>query len=70
VAADPHFADDPELQAFTSMLPNAKFAPTIANWEEMADTTTRALQQIYLGEAPPEQALGDAATRINELLEE
>jgi multiple sugar transport system substrate-binding protein len=70
VAADPHFAGDPELQAFTSMLPNAKFAPTISNWEEMADTTTRALQQIYLGEAPPEQALGDAAARINELLEE
>jgi multiple sugar transport system substrate-binding protein len=70
VAADPHFADDPELQAFTSMLPNAKFAPTISNWEEMADATTRALQQIYLGEAPPAQALGDAAARINELLEE
>ena len=70
VAEDPHFADDPELAAFTSMLPNAKFAPVIPNWEEMADATTRALQQIYLGEAPPEQALGDAAARINELLEE
>jgi multiple sugar transport system substrate-binding protein len=70
VAEDPHFADDPELAAFTSMLPNAKFAPIIPNWEEMADATTRALQQIYLGEAPPEQALGDAAARINELLEE
>jgi multiple sugar transport system substrate-binding protein len=70
VAEDPHFADDPELAAFTSMLPNAKFAPIIPNWEEMADATTRALQQIYLGEAPPEQALGEAATRINELLAE
>jgi multiple sugar transport system substrate-binding protein len=69
-AADPHFADDPELAAFTSMLPNAKFAPIIPNWEEMADATTRALQQVYLGEAPPEQALGEAAARIDELLEE
>jgi multiple sugar transport system substrate-binding protein len=69
-AADPHFADDPELAAFTAMLPYAKFAPIIPNWEEMADATTRALQQVYLGEAPPEQALGDAAARINELLQE
>jgi multiple sugar transport system substrate-binding protein len=70
VAEDPHFADDPELRAFTSMLPYAKFAPIIPNWEEMADATTRALQQVYLGEAPPEQALGEAAARINELLEQ
>jgi multiple sugar transport system substrate-binding protein len=70
IAEDPHFADDPQLAAFTAMLPYAKFAPIIPNWEEMADATTRALQQIYLGEAPPEQALGDAAARINELLAE
>ncbi len=68
VAADPHFADDPQLQAFTSMLPYANFAPIIPNWEEMADATSRALQQIYLGEAPAEKALGDAAKRIDELL--
>jgi multiple sugar transport system substrate-binding protein len=70
VAEDPHFADDPQLAAFTSMLPYAKFAPIIPNWEEMADATTRALQQVYLGEAPPEQALGEAAKRIDELLEQ
>jgi multiple sugar transport system substrate-binding protein len=68
IAQDPHFADDPQLAAFTSMLPNAKFAPIIPNWEEMADATSRALQRIYLGEAEPEQALGEAAARIDELL--
>jgi multiple sugar transport system substrate-binding protein len=68
VAEDPFFADDPQLAAFTSMLPYAKFAPIIPNWEEMADATTRALQQIYLGEAAPEPALGEAAARIDELL--
>jgi multiple sugar transport system substrate-binding protein len=70
VAEDPHFADDPQLAAFTELLPYAKFAPIIPNWEEMADATTRALQQIYLGEAAPEQALGEAAGRIDELLKE
>ncbi len=69
VAADPHFADDPELAAFTSMLPYAKFAPIIPNWEEMADATSRALQRIYLGEATPEEALAEAAAKINALLE-
>jgi ABC-type glycerol-3-phosphate transport system substrate-binding protein len=28
-AADPHFANDPQLRAFTDLLPNAKFAPLI-----------------------------------------
>jgi multiple sugar transport system substrate-binding protein len=70
VANDPSFKDDPYLAAFTEMLPYAKFAPIIPNWEEMADATTRALQQIYLGEAAPEQALGEAAARIDELLEQ
>ena len=70
VAEDPHFADDPQLAAFTELLPNAKFAPIIPNWEEMADATSRALQQIYLGKAAPEQALGEAAARIDELLEQ
>jgi multiple sugar transport system substrate-binding protein len=68
IAEDPHFAEDEELKAFTSLLPNAKFAPTIANWEEMADTTSSALQRIYLGEAPAEEALAEAADKINGLL--
>jgi len=68
VAEDPHFADDPQLAAFTELLPYAKFAPIIPNWEEMADATSAALQRVYLGEATPEQALGEAAERINQLL--
>jgi multiple sugar transport system substrate-binding protein len=68
VAEDPHFANDPQLAAFTELLPYAKFAPIIPTWEEMADATSRALQRVYLGEAPPEQALGEAAERIDQLL--
>lgn len=68
VAADPHFADDPRLKAFTDMLPHARFAPLIPSWEEMADITSAALQQIYLGEAEPEAALEAAAARIDALL--
>jgi multiple sugar transport system substrate-binding protein len=68
VAADPHFAGDPELKAFTDMLPYAKFAPLIPNWEEIADTTAAALQQIYLGDAEVEAALSAAADKVNGIL--
>ncbi|MFO1038405.1 MAG: sugar ABC transporter substrate-binding protein [Geminicoccaceae bacterium] len=67
-ADDPHFKDDPQLKAFTDMLPFARFAPLIPNWEEMADTTSAALQKIYLGEAEPAAALQEAAAKIDGLL--
>lgn len=68
VAKLPYFTDDPNLKVFTAMLPNAKFAPTIAGWEEIADATGRAMQKIYLGEAKPEEALKAAAEQANGVL--
>ena len=68
VAADAYFADDPELKAFTDMLPYAKFAPLVANWQEVADTTKAALQQVYTGDAEVEDALKAAAEKINGIL--
>ncbi len=50
------------------MLPFAKFAPTLANWEEMADAIVRALQTVYLGAEAAEKALGRAARRVDKLL--
>lgn len=68
VAAEPHFKDDEELAAFIAMLPFAKFAPPVPNWEEMADIILRALQQIYIGDASAEEALGQAAARVDKML--
>lgn len=68
VAEDPHFAEDPELKAFTEMLPYARFAPLVANWQEVADTTKNALQKIYLGDAEPADALTEAAAKIDGIL--
>ena len=68
VAEDPHFADDPELKAFTDMLEYARFAPLIANWQEVADSTKAALQQIYTGDAEVEPAMQAAAEKINGIL--
>jgi len=68
VAADPAFTEDPELAAFGDMLPHARFAPLIANWQEAADATKAALQQIYLGEAEPAEAMSAAAEKIDGIL--
>lgn len=67
VAAEDYYQSDPDVAGFAAGLPYAKFAPTIANWEEIADITVRALQRIYLGDATPEEALGAAAAEINDI---
>lgn len=67
VAALPNFSEDPDVAGFAAGLPYAKFAPTIANWEEIADVTVRTLQQIYLGEVTPEDGLKAAAGEINKI---
>ncbi|WP_428674586.1 ABC transporter substrate-binding protein [Roseibium sp.] len=67
VAKEEYYTTDPDISGFAAGLPYAKFAPTIANWEEIADTTVRAMQQIYLDQATPEEALGSAAASINKI---
>jgi multiple sugar transport system substrate-binding protein len=65
VAAMDNFSKDPDVAGFAAGLPYAKFAPIIANWEEIADVTVRTMQQIYLGEVTPEEGLNAAAAEIN-----
>lgn len=67
-AADPYFANDPQLQAFVKLLPKAKFAPNVVGWEGVADAVTRAMQQIYLGKATPAAALKTASAEANKAL--
>lgn len=67
VAALDHFTKDPDVAGFAAGLPNAKFAPVIANWEQIADTTVRTMQQIYLGDVTPEAGLKAAAAEINKI---
>jgi multiple sugar transport system substrate-binding protein len=67
VAAMDNFSKDPDVAGFAAGLPYAKFAPIIANWEEIADVTVRTMQQIYLGEVTPEEGLNAAAAEINKI---
>lgn len=70
VAAKPAFADNADLAQFTALLPEARFAPVIAGWEEIAAITSDALQEIYLGNAEIEATLNAAAAEIDAILAE
>ena len=65
-------AEDPEVKsqlgAFTALLPYARFAPQIPNWEQVVDITIAALQTVYLGRSEPAAALQKAAAQINPLI--
>jgi multiple sugar transport system substrate-binding protein len=67
VAALDNFSKDPDVAGFAAGLPYARFAPIIANWEEIADVTVRTMQQIYLGQVTPEEGLDAAAAEINKI---
>ena len=68
VAAMPAFADNADLKEFTALLPQARFAPVIAGWEEIAAITSDALQTIYLGNGEIEETLNAAAAEIDAIL--
>lgn len=68
VAKKPAFANNADLKEFTALLPDARFAPVVGGWEEIADKTSNALQTIYLGKAEPKAALDGAAEEINGIL--
>ncbi len=68
VAAMPEFADDPNLQVFTGLMENARFAPLIPGWEEIAQITSDALQRIYLGEGEVQATLAEAAAEIDAII--
>ncbi len=69
VAATPAFADNADLKEFTALLPDARFAPVITGWEEIAAKTSDAVQRIYLGDADIKESLDDAAASINDILD-
>jgi multiple sugar transport system substrate-binding protein len=64
-AALPQFHDDPQMKAFTALLPVAKFAPLLTGWEEASAAVIRNLQTMYLGQATPEAAMKTAAEQAN-----
>lgn len=68
VADSPAFADNADLNAFAGLLPDARFAPVIPGWEEIAAVTSNALQRIYLGEGDIKETLDAAAAEIDGII--
>ena len=70
VSQDPYFTGNEKLNAFVKLLPDAKFAPIIPNWEKIAQRTTTMLQNVYLGKEQPQAALDAAASDIDQILQQ
>ncbi len=70
VAKEPVFAEDADLKAFAAVLPDARFAPVIKGWEEIAAMASNALQKIYLGEGAIKPTLDGAAKEIDNILQQ
>jgi multiple sugar transport system substrate-binding protein len=68
VAKMDYYVNDPDLKAFTALLPHARFAPVIAGWEEIAQISSDALQKIYLGEGDVDATLKEAAAKASAVL--
>ncbi len=68
VSEEPAFSENEDLKAFAKVLPDARFAPVVNGWEEIADVASSALQRVYLGQATPEEALSRAAEEANRIL--
>lgn len=58
-------ASDPLLRAFGDQLDDAKSAPAVATWEEVASPLDDAIEQVALGEADSAEALADAESKAN-----
>jgi multiple sugar transport system substrate-binding protein len=64
---DPALADDELVAAFGEQLDDAKSAPAVPNWEQIAAAIDAQIEQVTLGNAPPEdacQAMQDEASSI------
>ncbi len=68
IVAQDYYTKNPDLSTFATGLTYAKFTPTVKDWAEMADITSRSLQTIYLGQATPEAAMKAAAGQVNAIL--
>jgi multiple sugar transport system substrate-binding protein len=53
------------LKSFGEQLQDAKSAPAIATWEQVAAPLDDAIEQVSLGKTDAKTALADAETKAN-----
>ena len=60
-------ASDPLLQAFGAQLQDAKSAPAVATWEQVAAPLDDAIEQVSLGASDSDKALTNAEQKANSI---
>ena len=56
---------DPMLKVFGTQLADAKSAPAIATWEQVADTLDHGIEEAVIGGQSSDAALKAAASKAN-----
>ena len=67
---DPYFRDQVTLPIFLKATETAHHFPYVRQWNEIAAAIDEAVAAAVLGEKTPQQALDDAATKVDALLQE
>jgi multiple sugar transport system substrate-binding protein len=65
-----YLRDNPEHKAGLDSLEFAKTEPSMAEWQEIRDIISDAVEQVILGKTGPQQALDAAAQKANRLLQQ
>lgn len=65
---DPFFSDQNTLPVFLEAMSTATHFPYVPSWDEIQSTMDNGLQTAFLGKAPPQEALDDAAAKVNDEL--
>ena len=65
-----YLRDNPEHRAGLESLEFARTEPSMAEWQEIRDIISDAVEQALLGKASPQQALDAAALKANRLLQQ
>ena len=70
VAESDYITGSEQWSLLMSLLPDARFVPLHPRWKEIADEIITGLQEAYLQTKTPQQALDDAADRVDAVLQE
>ena len=70
VAQSEYITSSEQWSLLMSLLPDAKFVPLHPRWKAISDEIIVAMQEAQLQTKTPQQALDDAAGRVNEILAE
>ena len=65
-----YLRNNPEHKAGLDSLEFARTEPSMAEWQEIRDIISDAVEQALLGKASPQQALDAAAQKANRLLQQ